>query len=152
MELETVLLWAFALLCVWWLGMIVHDWWCHLAVGPDPWDAIITEQLQDPASVPVCHHCFTPQEHDRWFCPECGRAVGPHNNLMPFISIFSVGEVARSAAYDHLRPTPLIIIGYTVFGVYEYVVFAPLFWFWFARNLRRWLAPQPPEAEVENQS
>ena len=150
MELETVILWVFAVLCTWRLGETLQNWWRKITVGPDPWDTETTEQLKDPASLPVCHHCFTPQEHDRWFCPQCGGAVGPYNNWLPFISVFSEGEVARNAVYNHVRPTPLTIVGYLFFGAYEYFVFAPVFWFFFLRNLGYWSAPRPPELEAEH--
>src|SRR5438270_680281 len=60
---------------------------------PDPWDAEIENQLHEPDAVEICPHCFTAQQPDGWFCPNCGKATGPYNNLMPFIYVFSEGEV-----------------------------------------------------------
>jgi len=78
---------AFACLLVWRVGLFLIEWQRSILIPPDPWDAEMTEKLNDPEAVPVCHHCFTPQEHDRWFCPECGAAVGPYNNYLPLIHI-----------------------------------------------------------------
>jgi hypothetical protein len=122
MALESALIWLFVAMCLVQVGRGLSYLWRKVTFGPDPWDAGITEQLEDPRSVPVCHHCFTPQEHGRWFCSECGRAVGPYNNVMPFISVFSYGEVARNAVYNHVLPSPLTIFGYLCFGLSEYLV------------------------------
>jgi len=79
---------AFGCLLMWRVGLTFIEWLRSVSAPADPWDVEITEKLNDPESTPVCHHCFTLQEHDRWFCPECGAAVGPYNNYLPFIYIF----------------------------------------------------------------
>ena len=96
-------LWAFWRLIVW-----IRD----APVRPDPWDAEVEQKLSDPETAEVCPHCLTEQPPTAWFCKGCGRAIGPYNNLMPYVQIFSEGEVFRSGTSDRLRRGPLIPIGY----------------------------------------
>jgi hypothetical protein len=79
---------------------------------PDPWDAEVEQKLQDPETRQICHRCLTPQEPDAWFCKHCGAAVGPYNNLMPFLDVFSEGEVLRNGVSDRFRNRPLVAVGY----------------------------------------
>ena len=79
---------------------------------PDPWDAEVEQKLQDPEIQQVCHHCLTPQEPEAWFCRHCGTAVGPYNNLMPFLNVFSEGEVLRNGVGARFRNRPFIAMGY----------------------------------------
>jgi len=79
---------------------------------PDPWDAEVEQKLQDPETQQICHRCMTPQEPDAWFCKHCGSAVGPYNNLMPFLNVFSEGEVLRNGVSDRFRNRPFIALGY----------------------------------------
>jgi ribosomal protein L40E len=81
---------------------------------PDPWDAEVEQKLQEPEAREICHRCMTPQEPDAWFCKHCGSAVGPYNNLMPFLSVFSEGEVLRNGVSGRFRNRPLIMIGYVL--------------------------------------
>jgi hypothetical protein len=104
---------------------------------PDPWDAGIQRGLEEPEAVEICHHCFTPQPPNAWFCEQCGSAVGPYNNVMPYLNVFSEGEVLRNGATDRLRTNPLIVAGYLLFSLSVYAVFAPVFWFFFFKNLKR---------------
>ena len=71
---------------------------------PDPWDAGIERQLEEPESVEICHRCFSPQPPNAWFCEHCGSAVGPYNNLMPYLNAFSEGEVLRTARWTGYGP------------------------------------------------
>jgi hypothetical protein len=147
----------FGLLCCFRLGLALKDWVHGLPIKPDPWDAEITEKLKQPDCVPVCHHCFTPQMHDKWFCPECGTAVGPYNNCLPYVNIFTQGEVLRNGVRNHLTRSFLTLIGYLLFSTVEYWFFAPIYWYFFFRNRRQSLrreradqedastAPQSPE-------
>lgn len=111
---------------------------------PDPWDEATEKRLAEPDAVEVCHHCFTPLTSDRWFCEHCGAAVGPYNNLMPFIYVFSEGEVLRNGVSEKLRPRPLIIVGYLLLSVSVYLFFAPIYWFFLFRNLMRRKAEPGP--------
>ncbi|HVM60485.1 MAG TPA: hypothetical protein VMV72_06410 [Verrucomicrobiae bacterium] len=147
MGIEKFIYVVVGVLCVWRLGVAAAGWTRRLAVPPDPWGPELTAALRNPDCVPVCLRCFTPQEHDRWFCPECGAAVGPYNNCLPYIYIFSQGEVLRNGAYRHIRPSALIIVGYLLFSIGEYGVFAPVYWWRLFQNLRRCSAHPPANDE-----
>jgi hypothetical protein len=114
---------------------------------PDPWDAEIEQGVQHPEAVCVCHRCFTPVPSFGWFCEHCGCAVGPYNNLMPYVKVFSLGEVFRNGVGDKMRASPLTIGGYLLSSMSNYLVFAPVYWYFLFRNLtriRREEAQQPP--------
>jgi len=120
-------------------GAIIGKWFrslCHAADKPDPWSKETDEGIRDPAALPVCHHCFAPQEPAAWFCPECGAATGPYNNVMPYLNVFSVGEVVRSGVKPGTRFNLLRTAGYILVGFLEYHVFSPLYFFRLYRNHR----------------
>lgn len=95
--------------CVfWWLIVRVRN----APVTPDPWGDEIEKQLADAPE--TCPHCSTPQPPTAWFCEHCGRAVGPYNNLMPYVYVFSQGEVFRSGTSERVRNRPLVVIGYAL--------------------------------------
>lgn len=112
-------------------------WIRNAPLHPDPWDAAIEQDMQDPGAVHVCHRCFSPVSAAGWFCERCGSAVGPYNNLMPYVRIFSEGEVFRNGVTDRLRASPLIVAGYFLYSLTSYVVFAPVYWFFLFKKLRQ---------------
>ncbi len=81
----------------------------------DPWGEEIDKALEQDDAVPVCHHCLTPQRHNGWFCPECGATVGPYCNYLPFVYLFSQGEVVRAGVTERFRRSPLIVVGLVLF-------------------------------------
>jgi hypothetical protein len=83
------------------------------------------------------HRCLIPQEDNAWFCPECGSAVGPYNNYMPFVVVFSKGEVLRAGVNDKFRPSFFIVCGFVVYALTQYAVFAPIYWYFMYQNFRR---------------
>jgi hypothetical protein len=103
----------------------------------DPWGEEIEEAVRHEEAVPLCHHCLAPQEHNGWFCPECGAVVGPYCNYMPYIYVFSEGEVLRAGVTERFRRTPIITIGYVLFSLSTFLVAAPIYWFFLFRHLRR---------------
>jgi hypothetical protein len=103
----------------------------------DPWGKEIDEAINRDDAVEVCHHCFTPQRHNGWFCPECGAIVGPYCNYMPYLYIFSEGEVLRAGVYERIRRSPLIGIGYLLFSAGLFAVAAPIYWVFLFMNLSR---------------
>lgn len=127
------------------LGMRCADWIRDLPVPPDPWDAEIASNLESPEATPVCHHCFSPQEHDRWFCPDCGTATGPYNNVMPYLAVFSRGEVLRNGVYHHIQYNGLSVFRYVIFSLCEYGVFAPIYWWFFYKHWRQSQAVPEPD-------
>ena len=111
-------------------------WVRDAPVTPDPWDAETEKKLSAPETEQTCPHCSTPQTSVAWFCPHCGTAVGPYNNLMPFIYAFSIGEVLRNGVTGKLRRSSIIIVGYLFYSLCHYMIFAPLYWLLFVTNLR----------------
>ena len=91
------------------------DWVRNAPVKPDPWDEKTDQQLEEAQE--SCPHCSTPQPENAWFCEHCGRAVGPYNNLMPYLQIFSEGEVLRNGTSNRMRKSPLIPVGYFLISV-----------------------------------
>ena len=106
-------------------------------IHPDPWDAATEEKLSALETVEVCHHCSTPQPANAWFCEYCGSAVGPYNNLMPYVCIFSQGEILRNGVNARMRKSPLTVFGYLLYSLGNYAVFAPLYWFLLFKQFKR---------------
>lgn len=117
---------------------------------PEPWGPDVDQAIHSPEAVPVCHRCFVPQAHDAWFCPECGTAVGAYNNWLPYIYIFSQGEVLRNGVTDRVRVNFLTVTGYLLLSVSVYVVFAPVYWYFLFRNLRRCAVLEEDLADEQN--
>src|SRR5271170_2190090 len=97
------------------LGLVMFfsliAWVRDAPVRPDPWDAMTEQKLSEPDAVQVCHRCFAEQGDNAWFCERCGSAVGQCNNVMPYLNIFSEGEVLRNGVTGKIRISPLIIFG-----------------------------------------
>jgi ribosomal protein L40E len=140
-------------------------WVREAPVRPDPWDAETEQKLSEPEAVEVCHRCLIQQPPNAWFCEHCGSAVGPYNNWMPYIHIFSIGEVLRNGVMDKLRPNVLTISGYLLLSVnffffiiiiirphiassgFVLLIFAALLLYWFLlfKNLKRLWEEKPGE-------
>jgi hypothetical protein len=106
-------------------------------VPPDPWSEEVEQIIQDPGTPCLCHRCLLPQEVAGRFCAACGAAVGPYNNYMPYVELFSEGEVFRAGVTERMRPSLLIIVGYVLYSLISYVIFAPIYWYFLYRNLKR---------------
>jgi hypothetical protein len=141
-------------------------WIREAPVTPDPWDAKVEQKLSDPDVVEVCPHCLTEQPPTAWFCQRCGRAIGPYNNLMPYVQVFSEGEVFRNGTSDRLRNSPLILIGYFLLSLnflavvlyrplgswlLSFIILLAVFSYWVSllKNLKRSKA-DPAESQPEN--
>jgi hypothetical protein len=118
-------------------------------VTPDPWSLEIEHSLQESDAIPVCHRCFTPYPSRGWFCENCGGAIGPFNNYMPYVEVFSEGEVFRNGVTGKLRARPLIVVGYVLFSLHAYLVFAPVYWFFLVRQLNRQQDEARPQVSSE---
>jgi hypothetical protein len=105
--------------------------------SPDPWDEEIENAMHQPDAVEVCHRCFEPVSPCSWFCEHCGRGVGPYNNLMPYIDLFSEGEVLRNGVNDNMRRSALVVAGYLFVSLNLYLFFAPIYWVLLFRHLKR---------------
>lgn len=117
--------------------------WFRKPVPPDPWGPDLAAALELPDATPICPHCQTPHALNRWFCSECGRAVGDFNNVNPYLYLFSLGEVLREGTSGRVRKSWLTVAGYVILSLAEYVIFAPIYWFFLFRNLSRNDHPSP---------
>ena len=120
--------------------------WVNTApLHPDPWDEELERAVKQDDAVPVCHHCFSPAPPGQWFCESCGTAVGPYNNWMPYLYVFSQGEVLRNGVTDRVRRSPLTLMGYFLISLNCFLVFAPVFWFLL---LRHWRTDSPGRVQA----
>jgi hypothetical protein len=130
------------------LGLAIYRFVLWVIEAPrtvDPWGNEIEEEVNREEAVPLCHHCLAPQEHSGWFCPECGATVGPYCNYMPYIYVFSQGEVVRAGVTERMRRSPLITTGLVLLPLCMFALAAPIYWFFLFKNLGR-SDPPPPEA------
>ncbi|HSY18431.1 MAG TPA: hypothetical protein VK815_08860 [Candidatus Acidoferrales bacterium] len=121
-------------------------WIREAPVTPDPWDAETEKKMSEPETPQACHRCSTPLTATAWFCPHCGSAVGPYNNMMPYVQIFSEGEVFRNGMNQRFRNRPLIVTGYVLITLGMAPILAPLYLILLFRNLGS------PEGEKTDQS
>lgn len=138
------------------LGQVLLDHlrtWYRTMDKPDPWPEEIDRAVHSPDALPVCHHCFLPQEYDknRWFCSACGHVTGPYNNVMPFIRIFSVGEVFRAGVGREARYTFLSVTGYISAGFLKMLFLFPFYAYRLLRNLHTQIQ-RAKKMENENES
>jgi hypothetical protein len=122
------------------LGVAIYQlvqWLKEAKRTADPWGDEIGKALDEDDAVPLCHHCLTPQQHNGWFCPECGATVGPYCNYLPFVYIFSQGEVVRAGVTEHIRRSPLIVIGLVLLSLTMFALAAPFYWFFLFKHLRQ---------------
>ncbi len=103
----------------------------------DPWSKEEDDAVRQPDAVPVCHRCFEPQVEPAWFCRNCGAAIGSYNNAIPFVYLFSMGEVWRSGVEPKARFTWLTVPGYIIVSLFEVPYLAPLYWVRLFFNWRR---------------
>ena len=74
--------------------------------------------------------------------------MGPYNNLMPYVHIFSEGEVFRNGVTGRFRNRPFIFIGYVLITLGINPIFAPIYWFFLLSNLKH---PHNEQESVEDQ-
>jgi hypothetical protein len=126
-----------ALMATYWVVVLFAKWITKIHLKPDPWDAEIDIAVRQPDAVPVCHKCMSPQFPTSWFCPECGTAVGRYNNCLPYVYIFSIGEVFSAGAWRNVPVKGLTIVGFLLASVSEYMIFAPFYWIRLWQNISR---------------
>ena len=56
---------------------------------------------------------------------------------MPYLNAFSEGEVFRNGVTDRMRKNAVTIAGYFLYSLGSYLIFAPIFWVYLFRNMRR---------------
>jgi hypothetical protein len=115
------------------LGLVVaaiyafFHWLMACPRTPDPWGAEVEEAVEGEDAVPVCPHCLTPQEHNGWFCPECGSTSGQYGNYLPNVYIFSIGDAVRAGVQQRSRWTPLLVTGYVLIAFAFFSILAPVY-------------------------
>jgi len=105
-------------------------------LGADPWSGDTGAAVHQEEAIPLCHHCLTRQEHNGWFCPECGATVGPYSNYMPYIYIFAQGEILRAGVTERVRRSWYITTGFVLLSLGMFAIAAPIYWFFLFKNLR----------------
>ena len=110
-------------------------WLMEAARTADPWGPEVKEALDKPDALPLCPHCLAPQDHNGWFCPECGSTVGRYSNYLPNVYIFSIGEAFRRGISERVRPRSLIVIGYALVSLCFLSVLAPIAWIFLFKRL-----------------
>ena len=59
-----------------------------------------------------------------------------NEHYLPYVYIFSHGEVLRAGVTERLRRSPLIVIGFILLSLSLFAVVAPIYWFFLFKNLR----------------
>ena len=124
-------------------------WVREAPAKPNPWNAEVERKLEGPEAVEVCHHCMTQQPPNAWFCEHCGSAVGPYNNLMPYVQVFSEGEVFRNGTSGRFRNRPVILIGYFLVVLGTFPFLAPIYLLSLLLDSKR-PTGEPEPAEEQN--
>ena len=131
------------------LASEIRAWW-RSPDTPDPWTAELDAAVHAPDAIPVCLHCTTPCDLPVWFCPVCGAAVGPYNNVMPYLYIFSIGEALRSGVGPEAHFTPFRTVAYAAIALAAYGLIAPLYFIRLYLNYNNLLGRQT-KCEPERQ-
>lgn len=113
----------------------------------EPWPEEVDDAVRRPDAVLVCHRCLAPQKPGAWFCPECGAAVGPYNNVMPYLYIFSMGEGFRAGVQPEAHYTPLTKTGYALAALSYMGPLAILYYLRMLQNGSRCKTTPPPAGE-----
>ena len=112
-------------------------WFSGGPTAPNPWGPEIDEQMERPDAVPICTRCLEPHSSEARFCPNCGAPVDTLVNYGPYLYIFSLGHLFRIGSFGDFRCTRLTIAGFVVASLCNYSIFAPIYWFFLAKNVDR---------------
>jgi len=135
------------------VGLLVIAGWYLLKKAiltppqPDPWDETIAAEIEKPEATPLCHHCLHPHSGATDFCSDCGTPVGQYTNWLPFPQLFSIGHVLRTGTSGEFKRTPVTILGFMLFSLAEYTLFAPIYWVIFLRKLSNQQLPKKPSLD-----
>lgn len=95
---------------------------------PDPWDDEIDEAVRTKESTAICSKCLEPGADETWLCRNCGWPSGDYVNVNPYLYIYSIGAFFRSGVDGSVNLTPSKILGLGTIALWEYGVFAPVYW------------------------
>jgi hypothetical protein len=94
---------------------------------PEPWGPEVEQAVEGEDAIPLCPHCLARQEHNGWFCPECGSTTGRYSNYLPFVYVFSLGDAVRAGVYQREPWTPLLVAGYVLIAFAWLSILAPIY-------------------------
>lgn len=103
--------------------------------SPDPWDETVAAEIECESATPLCHRCLTPHHPSANFCPDCGATVGEFTNWLPYPYLFSIGHTLRIGTSGEFKRSRLTVMGFLLFSVVEYALFAPVYWILFLARL-----------------
>jgi hypothetical protein len=103
------------------------QWLLACPRAPEPWGPEVEQAVAGEDAVPLCPHCLAPQEHNGWFCPECGSTTGRYSNYLPFVYVFSLGDAVRAGVYQREPWTPLLVAGYVLIAFAWLSILAPIY-------------------------
>ncbi len=104
---------------------------------PDPWDESVSAGMEQADAGALCCRCLELVPEGRHFCDHCGLTSDPCTNYSPYLQLFSLGDALRTGSFGSFSTRPLVIAGFLFLGLCEYAVFAPIYWFFVLRNVRR---------------
>ncbi len=118
------------------LGIILVRWILELLrdIPPDPWPAELDQAVRRRDATPVCVECLSPQDARGWFCPHCGFPTGEYVPVLPYLYIFSWGELLRRGVTGPPDRNLGRVLGFAVFSMTQYSLFFPIYWFWLIRK------------------
>lgn len=112
-------------------------WFFGEKPGPNPWDEKTEESIQQPDAVPLCRRCLEPHEESARYCSNCGLPVDSMVPLSPFHQVFAMGDVLLTGTQRRFPVNWLTITGFVFLSMIQYLIFAPFYWFFLLRNVRR---------------
>lgn len=101
---------------------------------PDPWPEELDQAVRSREAVPICTNCLHPQPAHRWFCPYCHFPTGEYVHLMPYLYVFTWGELLRRGVFGPPEKGAFRKWGLVIYSSYNYSIFAPLYWYWMYRK------------------
>lgn len=101
--------------------------------GPNPWDEKTEESLHQPDATPLCRRCLEPHELEARY----GLPVDSMVPLSPFHQVFALGDILLTGTQRRFPVNWLTVSGYVLLSLIQYLIFAPFYWFFLLRNVRR---------------
>ena len=87
----------------------------------DPWDDLLEEDFWEKATpLYFCGNCGALFDDRRYFCESCGSSVGYYNNSMPFLWIFSLGDLLMYCISPGFRGGRMNIAGVYLMALGQY--------------------------------